>query len=307
MRAQSLPLLFLAAIPALGWDGFGHQTVGFIAQKYFSAEANETIGALLNLGDNFDIGDAAAWADTVRDRDNLPWSKNWHFINPKGDDPENHICLVNYLTDCVNNNCIIAAIMNQTSIVLDTTKPLDLRRNATMFLIHFFGDLHQPMHTSGFKLGGNAVRPVCWGIPAPCESNRTLHSVWDSAISRKLRGLSQERDDKDPAEDKVAAKAWAEDIYDLQQVSGVEPVGDVCAQLSGPECILRWATESNRLTCSNALKNGEKWVKSNDLSGEYYQENVMVVQSQVGKAGLRAAAWMNALAKKLNAEEVGDL
>jgi hypothetical protein len=80
MLVRAIPLLLLA-VPAASWDGFGHQTVGFIAQKYFTKEANTTFGALVGLGKTFDIGDAAAWADTIRDKDNLPWSKNWHFIS----------------------------------------------------------------------------------------------------------------------------------------------------------------------------------------------------------------------------------
>ncbi len=118
---KPLPLLALAAAPILAWDPMGHQTVGFLAHKYFSAAANATFGPLLGL-DNpvspiYDIGDAAAWADTVRDKDGLPWSKNWHFINPKGDDPDNHVCVMNYTTDCVGSNCIVAAILNQVSIL----------------------------------------------------------------------------------------------------------------------------------------------------------------------------------------------
>jgi len=69
------------AAPAYSWDPFGHQTVGFLAHKYFTAEANATFDALVGLRKEFDIGDAAAWADTIRDKDNLPWSKNWHFIS----------------------------------------------------------------------------------------------------------------------------------------------------------------------------------------------------------------------------------
>ena len=81
MLVRTIPLLLLAAVPAICWDGFGHQTVGFVAQKYFTEEANATIGALIGLNERFDIGDAAAWADTVRGNENLPWSKNWHFIS----------------------------------------------------------------------------------------------------------------------------------------------------------------------------------------------------------------------------------
>ena len=195
--------------------------------------------------------------------------------------------------------------MNQTSIVLDTNRPAVDRRNATMFLLHFFGDLHQPMHTSGFKLGGNGVRPVCWDTPAPCaESNRSLHGVWDAAIPRKLRGLPE---DTSPEEDKAAAVAWAEDIYERLQAEGNEDVelqvAEVCAELDGPQCVLQWAAESNGLVCSHALSKGEKWVMENDLSRDYFHDNAKLVEEQVGKAGVRLAAWMNAIARVLVVSE----
>ncbi|KAK4183824.1 S1/P1 nuclease [Podospora australis] len=307
MFSRSIALLALASAvaPVLSWDPFGHQTVGYVAASYFTLEARTIFSPLLNLGPTFDIGDAAAWADTVRDSSNLPWSKNWHFINPKGDDPDNHVCVMNYPNDCVKDNCIIAAIMNQTSILLDTSKPWINRRNATMFLLHFFGDLHQPMHTSGFKYGGNLVRPVCWGTDAPCaESTKSLHSVWDGAIPRKLRGL---KETTTPVEDKVAAMAWADEIVERQTLEGEWLEEETCSDITGPKCVLGYAAESNKLVCSNALKNGERWVMGQDLSGEYFQENAKVVESQVGKAGWRLAGWMNAIARELAKVEVGDL
>ncbi|KAK0641372.1 S1/P1 nuclease [Cercophora newfieldiana] len=298
---KSLPLALLAATPALSWDGFGHQTVGYIAQKYFTSETNATLGAIIGLNPEFDIGDAAAWADTVRDGANLPWSKNWHFINPKGDDPNNHICTMNYTLDCPGSNCIVAAIMNQTSILLDTARDSIARRNATMWLLHFFGDLHQPMHTSGYKLGGNAVRPVCWDQAAPCPGGtRNLHAIWDSAIPRKLRGMPEETTD---AEEKIAAIQWAGDIFAKQQAESLDIATGVCSDLHGPGCVLAYAAESNRLVCSNALKDGEAWVLSHDLSKGYYEENAMVVEDRVGKAGVRLAAWMNAVVRVLAAKE----
>ena len=295
-------ILTLAA-PALCWDGFGHQTVGFLAQKYFTAETNLLVRDLVGLRPDFDIGDAAAWADTVRDRDNLPWSKNWHFINPKGDDPEHGICTMEWLSDCVGSNCIVAAIANQTAITLDVNRPAIHRRNATMFLLHLFGDLHQPLHTSGFKLGGNAVRPVCFGAAVPCaESSSSLHAVWDASFSRKLRGLPKETT---PEEDKAAALAWADDIYRRQNTSGINV--ETCADLVGSKCIVKYAAESNKLSCTHVLKRGEAWVLANDLSGVYYDENIGVIEQQVGKAGVRLAAWMNALARELKSQERGDL
>ncbi|KAK3987692.1 S1/P1 nuclease [Cladorrhinum sp. PSN332] len=302
MMSFKLPLVLALAIPATAWDPFGHQTVGFLAQKYLTEQANDTISSLIGLNSDFDIGDAAAWADTVRDKDGLPWSKNWHFINPKGDNPATNTCFLSYPSDCPggnNDNCIIYQIMNHTSIVLNTSLPLPDRRQATMFLLHFFGDLHQPMHTSGYKYGGNLVRPVCWGRLPPCIEyingtipySRNLHGTWDSAMPRKLRNLPAETTD---AENKEAAISWAKDLYDARSGPGPKKV-DVWSV----KTVIEYAKESNKLVCTNAMRGGEEWVLNQDLSGEYYEENKGVIWEQVGKAGLRLAGWMNGIAKVL--------
>lgn len=229
-------------------------------------------------------------------------------IDPKGDNPATNTCKLSYPSDCPganNDNCIISQIVNQTSIVLNVSLALPERRQATMFLLHFFGDLHQPMHASGYKYGGNLVRPVCWGREPPCTEyingtipyQRNLHGTWDSAIPRKLRGLKSETSDE---ETKEAAIAWAEDLYrDEGLLVVAEQEEDVDVDVYGPKTVIRYAEESNRLVCSNALSKGEEWVLSRDLSLGYYEENKEVVKAQAAKAGRRLAGWMNVLAEEL--------
>ncbi len=175
-----------------------------------------------------------------------------------------------------------------------------------MFLLHFFGDLHQPMHTSGFKYGGNLVRPMCWDTPAPCTGTRSLHSVWDRDIPRKLRGLPEE---PTPEESKIGAVKWAGDVFARQQGADSGRSSAVCADLdlASPRCVLQYAAESNRIVCEHAMKNGEKWLLENDLSGEYYEENAPIVDDRIGKAGVRLAAWMNEVARVLVKGERKDL
>ncbi|KAK4216415.1 S1/P1 nuclease [Rhypophila decipiens] len=303
MRSQALFLALAAvAAPVAAWDPFGHQTVGYLASKYFSESTAAHLTSLIGLSDRFDIGDAAAWADTVRDADGLPWSKNWHFINPRADNPATNTCKLEYPSDCPKGNCIIDAILNQTRAIMNPSLSASGRRNATMWVLHFFGDLHQPMHASGYKYGGNLVRPVCFGPMDQCNNGTSgdrvlsLHSIWDSAIPRKLRGLKAY---ETPAADKEAARLWAEDIYESQQAQadGTEEAREECGSMG---CVVDWATESNRLVCEHALSKGEQWVLTHDLSGDYFLENAKVVQSQVGKAGRRLAQWMNALADILD-------
>ena len=83
--------------------------------------------------------------------------------------------------------------------------------------------------------------------------------------------------------------------------AGVELGGwrleDQCTDLSDPqECALLWATETNVFVCSYVLAPGLEWIEANDLGGEYYDGAVGIVEVQIVKAGLRAAAWVNAVA-----------
>ena len=300
MRSATLIAVLSAGPAVMAWDPFGHQTVGFLASKYFTESAVSHLTSLIGLSQNFDIGDAAAWADTVRDRDGLPWSKNWHFVNPRADDPATNTCKLQYPSDCPQGNCIIDAILNQTRVVMNPMAGPGARRNATMWVLHFFGDLHQPMHASGFKAGGNLVRPVCFGPMSECKNGtepgervRSLHSIWDSAISRKLRGL---KETESPSVDKRAAELWADEIYARQQHEEVDEKEE-CGSMG---CVVDWATESNKIVCEHALAKGEDWVLSHDLSGDYFLENAKVVESQVGKAGKRLGGWINALAEILD-------
>ncbi|KAK3315995.1 S1/P1 nuclease [Apodospora peruviana] len=296
MRSTALLAAVLGAtVPVTAWDPFGHQTVGYLASKYFTPNATARLTSLIGLSPTFDIGDAAAWADTVRDREGLPWSKMWHFVNPRADDPTTNTCKLQYPSDCPRGNCIIDAILNQTRVVMDQSAGIAARRNATMWVLHFFGDLHQPMHASGYKAGGNLVRPVCFGPMETCNNGTVpgdkvwnLHSIWDSAIPRKLRGL---KETESPETDKKAAMLWAEEIYERQQIEGIEEK-EQCGSMG---CVVDWAGESNRLVCQHALSKGEEWVLGHDLSGDYFLENAKVVESQVGKAGRRLGGWINAL------------
>src|SRR4051794_12474435 len=61
--------------------------------------------------------------------------------------------------------------------------------------MHFFGDLHQPLHVAGYKRGGNEFGPLCWKRSPPagkknCSGDLNLHEVWDTRIVHRLRGVA---------------------------------------------------------------------------------------------------------------------
>lgn len=178
-----------------------------------------------------------------------------------------------------------------------------------MFIMHLIGDLHQPLHAIGWKTGGNEVKPVCWKqLPPPgedrCDSELNLHTVWDARIPHKLRGLPVSLD---KAREKQAATQWADDLFSQQQAAGVVGVASECADLGTTDCIVGWTRESNALVCNHVVtvKRGEEWIMKNDLSEQYFDDNWEIVEGQIGKAGLRLAAWMNAIAAAISGSREG--
>ena len=200
----------------------------------------------------------------------------------------------------------------QTSLLLNTTNPFRTRNEALKFILHFVGDIHQPLHTEDLARGGN-------DIPVQFEGHRTqrtnLHSVWDSSIARKLNGLSF---DAHAVEEKPAAVKWAAQLAERVKLSssltasedselGLS-LADECTDLADPNrCGIEWATESNALVCKYVLAPGLAWVKENDLGrGEYYEGAAPVVELQIARAGVRLAAWVNAIAAVISTDVQGD-
>jgi hypothetical protein len=61
-------------------------------------------------------------------------------------------------------------------------------------------------------------------------------------------------------------------------------------------CVIRWARESNKLVCELVLAKGAPYVKSHNLAEDYFDDVWEEAEEQIAKAGVRLAAWMNAIA-----------
>ena len=85
------------------------------------------------------IADASTWADDYRSVDTSTFG--WHFINIP-------LAVGNRVPDyrkyCPAGNCVIAAIVSHCGCWKSSSDP-KLKANALRFIIHFVGDLHQPL------------------------------------------------------------------------------------------------------------------------------------------------------------------
>jgi len=173
-----------------------------------------------------------------------------------------------------------------------------VRFEALKYIMHFVGDLHQPLHVENAYRGGNQIEPVCF---AKACSKNNLHSVWDKYIPDKITDTKNSAHHDELID---SAHAWAEKLYSANAAADADPLA--CADVSAPaKCTLPWAREANSYVCSVAMKESIDWYKENDLSLDYYDEAAPVVEYLVGRAGQRLGAYLNALAQAAQGGQAG--
>jgi len=268
------------------WGPTGHASVAAIAQSYLGANAS-TLCQLLLPEVKGDIVQIASWADEVRRNPAYSWSGALHYV-----DTPDWACNYNTARDChddagVAGNCVTGAIGNYTARLMDGTLSQAQRAEALKFLVHFVGDLHQPLHT-GFvgDVGGNSITGHFEG------QSTNLHAVWDSGIiTRRLNISFAGSPDKWQSYLLTQLKGvWSSKIAGWQQCQTPAPAS---------ACATDWAPESVQLACkySYVESDGKRHVPQNfRLADPYYNRNFPVIEEQVAKAGVRLANVLNHVA-----------
>ncbi len=213
----------LGAQTAQAWGCKGHQAVALIAEKHLTPEARQMVQKL--LGDNaIDpklkrwcgnattdlMVDASTWPDDVRnERKNGPW----HYIDiPRGKHKGD---LAEY---CGAEGCVTRAIEEQRAILKDKSADPVKRAEAIRYLIHFVGDLHQPLHAiTNADNGGNCV-PVKYFRHEPLlnplhpereDYSPNLHQIWDTEIVERDMEISNPLRYADELDEKYRAESVA--------------------------------------------------------------------------------------------------
>ena len=108
--------------------------------------------------------------------------KTWHYIDIPINQPH-----LDMTRDCPKGDCVIAKIEDFQKVLADPAAKPEQRKEALMFLVHFIGDMHQPLHCSDNKdRGGNEVRVDFFG------RNMNLHSVWDGGLLGRIDGGAED-------------------------------------------------------------------------------------------------------------------
>lgn len=168
------------ASPAAAWGMQGHALVADIAQSHLNPHSLAEVNALLALEGHADMAAIASWADQLRERDpDLGrLSARWHYVNIADRQlPAEENCQYQAHQHCHGRDCVVAAIEDQGKRLADTSLPAAERLQALKFVVHFVGDVHQPMHAGyGHDKGGNDFQVQFDG------RGSNLHALWDSGM-----------------------------------------------------------------------------------------------------------------------------
>jgi hypothetical protein len=251
--------LFLAIAPlhqAQGWGAAGHAVIAEIAQRRLAPDVLRKVKRL--LGGEVSLASIAGWADQgalLR-----PNTVNWHFVNipygAKGYEPAR---------DCKQTprgDCVINAIQRAQSVLSDKSIHKQTRAEALMYLVHFVGDVHQPLHCVDRNDAGGSKLTVTF-----FDTRMSLHAVWDYGI------IDRRTFD------------WGEHVRQLEQ--SWFPGKDIRALARGEPT--DWAWEAHLVAVDVA------YVVPEDLklAESYYERSLPVVDRQLALAGIRLARLVN--------------
>ena len=195
MRFLVLALLWPAAL--CGWGCQGHEMVALIARAHLNPRASAAVNRLLaaqpadpalkrfcgeRMSDKSGLADpladASTWADDVR---NSEKTGAWHYVDiPRA---ETNPAFDRYcpavgpsLDRKPRPGCVVTATEYELAILKDANVPEADRADALRYVVHFIGDLHQPLHTTDNRdHGGNCTRLQFYDVDRPTN----LHAVWD--------------------------------------------------------------------------------------------------------------------------------
>ncbi|MBC9798523.1 S1/P1 nuclease [Sinomicrobium weinanense] len=252
-KAVFLLVLFIGNMTwanSVVWGPTGHRVVGEIAEQYLSGRARRKIDKLLH-GESLAV--VANHGDDIKSDNRFRKYGAWHYVNiPPGK---------RYGEEAVSEyGDLVTGIEKCIEIIKDKNAPEEDRAFYLKLLIHFIGDLHQPLHVGRAEdKGGNDIQ-VRW-----FNDGTNLHSVWDSKMINHYRMSYTEIAGSYPGMSRKEVKK-------LQEGN-----------------LLDWVGESRKLAGEvyASAEIGEK------LGYRYMYDHFGTVKAQLQKGGLRLAKVLN--------------
>jgi hypothetical protein len=270
----------LVPCAALAWGNEGHQIVAAIARDELTPRARAWVDLLLaNDKDTLtapDMLSRATWADAWRGAGHRE-TASWHFVDIELGQPDLAAACHGFAKASgpasagPADDCIVNKLNEFEAELASRTTPEPERILALKYVLHFVGDIHQPLHASdNHDKGGNCVQVSLGG-----SRTLNLHAYWDTAVLEPL------------GPDPVAA------AHELE--TEITPAKKAAWSNGAPA---DWARESYGLARSVAYTIGSQpgcatGAAPITLSPAYQAQARAVARVQMEKAGVRLAAVLN--------------
>lgn len=247
-------LLAYLPLQSMAWGQLGHRIVGQIAETHLSTKAKTAVKAILG---NESLAMCANWADFVKSDRAYDYLSTWHYINFPGglaDAELQNILKADTAVDAYTKiNFLVKELKNKS--LAKEQKVMYLR-----LLVHFVGDVNQPMHTGHLEdKGGNDIKVTWFGKPS------NLHSIWDSDLIE-----SQE----------LSYTEYAKAINFASEKQKTSWQNDPLS---------KWIQDSYHI--SQQLYSGV--LTGDKLSYRYIYDNLATANEQLLKGGIRLAGLLN--------------
>ena len=237
------------------WGRTGHRATGEVAENYLSEKARKKISELL---DGQSLAFVSTYGDDIKSDPEYRKYGPWHYVNlPEG--------ATKYEKENANpRGDLLQGIQTCIAVLKDKDASQEQKTFYLKMLVHFMGDLHQPLHTGrGEDKGGNDIQVRWFG------KGSNLHRVWDSEMindfEMSFTELAESTDKLSKTEIKKIRAGSLEDwMYESKALSN-----DVYA----------------------SVESGEK------LGYEYMYVWFPVVHDQIQKGGIRLAKVLNEIFK----------
>lgn len=237
------------------WGRTGHRATGEVAESYLSNKAQKQIAQLL---DGQSLAFVSTYGDDIKSDPKYREYGPWHYVNlPQG--------ATNYKKEDANpKGDLLQGIQTCIEVLKDKEASKEQKAFYLKMLVHFMGDLHQPLHTGrGEDKGGNDIQVRWFG------KGSNLHRVWDSEMINDFEmSFTELAESTDKLSKNEINKIRAGSISD-------------------------WMYESKALSNKvyDSVEIGEK------LGYEYMYEWFPVAHDQIQKGGIRLAKVLNDIFK----------
>jgi nuclease S1 len=294
-RAAIALLVSVLVVPAPlhAWGKEGHRIVARIAAKNLTQTTRDKLRRILGVTTDAALASAmaaaAVWPDRI-DRAATGTSR-WHFINVPiassfsvaGHCP-NHDCVLDRIEDLRHR---LQTNESGFALLAPPNPPRTMTSQELAFLIHFVGDIHQPLHAAwNADRGGGCVRLTTPLVHDDGKNTDTtdLHLAWDIdtvLAAMKTHGGSEQataaalfaRFKKGASVPQGTPEQWARESNDLAKTVIYQRLGI-----------------PNYTTTSGDCATGITPVL---ITSSYLNSNVAIVERRLMEAGIRLSNVLN--------------